>query len=103
MASEKQCERALEAFEDQLGSLPNVVGMGIVPEDEADPDSSGLAVGVYVTRKLPKEELEPDELIPQRLEYRDRRGRHTVKVRVIEQGEVQLEGAGADVIGKEPL
>ncbi len=108
MASEKLCERALEAHEGHLGLLPNVVGLGIVLEDEADPAARDLAVAVYVTKKLPKEDLEPVDRIPRSIEVRDRRGTHTVPVRVIEQGEVELEspsleGLGLEMPGKDPL
>ena len=91
MASDKLCERALEAHEEHLGSLPNVVGLGIVPESEPNQASHDLAVAVYVTKKLPKERLRLEDLIPRSLEVRDRRGTHAVPVRVIEQGEVELE------------
>lgn len=102
MATEAQCERALEANEGRLGLLPNVVGLGIVPEDEDDPTSRSLAVAVYVTKKIPKEELEPGERIPGTLGIpggRGHPGSRRVPVRVIEQGEVELETFGLETPG----
>lgn len=102
MATEAQCERALEANEDRLGSLPNVVGLGIVQEDEDDPTSHGLAVAVYVTKKVPKGELKPEERVPPTLiipsRYEGDRSRQ-VPVRVIEQGEVELESFDLETPG----
>ena len=102
MASEEQCERALEANEGRLGSLPNVVGLGVVPEDEDDPTSRRLAVAVYVTKKVPKEELEPEERIPKTLRIPGRggrRGSRRVPVRIIEQGEVEFESFSLETPG----
>lgn len=102
MATEAQCELALEANEDRLGSLPNVVGLGIVPEDDDDPASRRLAVAVYVTKKVPKGDLKPEERIPPSLSipspHKNRQSRR-VPVRVIEQGEVELESFDLEIPG----
>lgn len=115
--SEKLCEKALEQNEDRLSGLPNVVGLGIVSRQEDDPGADDLAVGVYVTKKVPRKQLARAERIPSRLRVTTRGGGYRlVPVRVIEQGEVVLEpksaaaGPGetepaesAPVLGKEPL
>ena len=53
--------------------------------------SSDLAVAVYVVKKLPLEELAPNEVIPSLLEVRQGKRVAKVRTRVIEQGEVSLE------------
>ena len=61
---EETCERALDQHEAHLASRQNVVGLGIVRLDEADDSDGDLAVAVYVSRKLPLDELPPEEVIP---------------------------------------
>lgn len=104
--SEKLCERALEQNEDRLSGLPNVVGLGIVSRKEDEPDADDLAVAVYVSEKVPREDLSRAERIPTRLRVKSRGRYRMVPVRVIEQGEVSLEperSAAGPVLGKEPL
>jgi hypothetical protein len=49
-------------FEDQLMTLPNVTGVGIGEH------SGREIIIVFVSHKVPKEELDPRELIPKSLE-----------------------------------
>jgi hypothetical protein len=105
VAKEKSCERALAEHEDQLGALPNVTGLGIVPVVEGESGSSNLAVAVYVTHKVPMEELDEDEVIPKRLSYDADGETRWVPVKVIEQGPVSLERGPVEpgeTLGKEP-
>ena len=100
MASRTTCEHALDAYQEQLSALPNVVGLGIVSLDEKDITSNRLAVGVYVSHKKPRQELDDSERIPEYLEVREKGRARKVPVRVIEQGEITLEDKG---LGKETL
>jgi hypothetical protein len=91
MATERQVERALQRFEADLSRYPNVVGLGILPLDEAAPAPDAMALAVYVSRKLPERRLAKRDRIPKSVEI-DVRGRAVrVPTRVIEQGEVTLE------------
>ena len=96
MATLEQCELALDLYENRLGQLRNVVGLGIVPASELG-DDENLAVAVYVSRKVPASELRPEDLVPSRLEIAETGiagpgDLGKVPTRVIEQGEVSLEG-----------
>lgn len=92
MASESRARKALEEHEKKLITLPNVVGLGIVPLDRREPRSRDLAVAVYVRQKVPESELAEGELIPPYLELSGR-GRRVDRVptRVIETGEIEFE------------
>jgi hypothetical protein len=100
VAGKSILESVLDSYEDRLSSLPNVVGLGIVSLDEADMESEHLAVGVYVSQKIPQQELNESELIPKYLEVQEKGQILQIPIRVIEQGEVKLEDQG---IGKETL
>ncbi len=93
MATEAQCKKALDLYEDQLSQLENVVGLGIVPADESLEGSGtrDLAVAVYVKKKVSPRQLAPGEAVPPVLEVPRRGGTVNVPTRVIEQGEVTLE------------
>jgi len=96
MATEKQAKRALDVFERALTRRPNVVGLGIVPQGERG-SKGGMAIGVYVSKKLPQDHLGADELVPDHLEIPGKNGPVVVPTRVIEQGEVRLESLERDV------
>jgi hypothetical protein len=95
MATTPQIKRALEQFENDLSSRKNVVGLGIVPEDEKG-NGGKMAVAVYVTKKVDPKKLSPKDLLPKSLEIRGRAGAVKVPVRVIEQGKVELEPVGKE-------
>jgi len=90
MATQKQAKRALDLFEHSLSQRPNVVGLGIVPKDEQG-SKGGMAVGVYVSKKLSQDLLGADELVPDHLEIPGKNNSVVVPTKVIEQGEVRLE------------
>ena len=69
---------------------PNVIGLGIVPKGKRG-SKGGMAIGVYVSRKLPEDHVSADELVPDHLEIPGKHGPVVVPTRVIEQGEVRLE------------
>ena len=100
MASKATFEHALDEYDEQLSGFPNVVGLGIVSFDEKNIKSKRLAIGVYVSHKVPRQELDESELIPEYLEVHERGRAQKLPVRVIEQGEITLEDQG---IGKETL
>jgi hypothetical protein len=93
MATEAQCKRALDLFEEDLSARKNVVGLGIVPAtDEAGKGGKPqMAVAVYVTKKVPENKLAAKDLVPKTLQVRTARGEVTVPTRVIEEGEFKLE------------
>jgi hypothetical protein len=95
MATEAQCQRALDLFEDELSLRQNVVRSGIVPTDQESPSHrGGMAVAVYVVKKLPSSRLSPRDLVPETLRLPSKRGIVEVPTRVIEQETLRLETAG---------
>lgn len=48
--------------------LPNVVGVGVGPKTVKGNPTGVMAIKVYVSRKLPKEELSESELVPEQIE-----------------------------------
>ena len=99
MATRSQCKRALDVFEDRLSSLKNVVGLGIVPAQDA-PSPTGkqdLSLGVYVTKKLPVDQLSPAHVVPPILMLRSRGKDIPVKTRIIEIGAVSLESPDGQI------
>jgi hypothetical protein len=70
---------ARRRHEDRLLALPNVIGVGTGRDDETGAE----VIQVYVQRKVPRRELEPDEVIPSALDE--------VPVRVVPLGEVTAE------------
>jgi hypothetical protein len=96
MATRAQSQKALELFETQLSSRPNVVGLGIVPLDEQAGGQQQMAVAVYVDKKVPLQKLKADQVVPQMLEVPGKGGPIHVPTRVIEQGKVELEGFGKE-------
>ena len=90
MASRSQAQKALQLHEESLSGRKNVVGLGIVPADEAS-GSKDLAVAVYVTKKLPLSKLKKEQVVPESLAVPGKSGTVQVPTRVIEQGKVELE------------
>ncbi len=93
MATQSQCERALDLFEEDLSRRKNVVGLGIVSADSDDlaAGRQGLAVAVYVRKKMPASRLSEKDRVPEILCVPGRNGSVQVPTRVIEQGEVRME------------
>jgi hypothetical protein len=96
MATTPQIKRALDQFEDELCRRKNVVGLGIVPESMKSKGAGKMAVAVYVTKKVDPAKLSPRDLLPRSLKIRGRSGAIKVPIRVIEQGEVELEPVGKE-------
>lgn len=96
MATQAQCQKALDLHEQALSNRRNVVGLGIVPVEDVTkhPGRLDLAVAVYVKKKLPKSRLAVQDIVPEELEVRGKSGVVKVPTKVIEQGEVRLEPLG---------
>lgn len=92
MATRNHVRRAIELYQEQLAGYPNVTGIGVVPLKDHPEGPADLAVAVYVTRKVPSDELEPEERIPSMLEIPSRDGSRSVPTRVIATGDFELEG-----------
>jgi hypothetical protein len=93
--------KALEYHQERLMRLPNVVGLGITEDPERSKKGRpALAVGIYVSKRVPREELGPDEVIPKRLTLGKGTARW-VHTRVIESGPFKAEdeehGTGEEV------
>jgi hypothetical protein len=86
MASKMNCERALNRYEEMLGTLDHVVGLGIVPAEQ--PAGKEYAIAVYVAdRKVPGKIAS----IPKSLHLPSKKGDVLVPIRVIEQGPIAKE------------
>ena len=86
MATSKQAMAALNAYGDSLTRLQNVVGIGIVAVCDDRPEEQ--AVGVYVERKVPIEELDLAEVVPSVLVLEPDSLKLKIPTRVIEQGRI---------------
>ncbi len=95
MATKAQCESALRIYTETLLAFKNVVGVGTAPLAEADspptessapatPAAAEFAVVIHVSRKVPLEELEEDDVLPAFLQVRDATGLYKVPTRVVE-------------------
>ena len=67
-----------------------MVGLGIVPKHDGVAED-GMAIGVYVSKKLPQDRLSADDRVPDSVEIPGKKNSVTVPTRVIEEGEVRLE------------
>jgi hypothetical protein len=83
-------------FETELSNRPHVVGLGIVPLEEKSGGQEQMAVAVYVDKKVPLTKLKAEHVVPQMLEVPGKKGTIRVPTRVIEQGQVELEGLGKE-------
>ena len=88
MASEREARRALDLHERELSTLPNVVGLGVRPDETGE---GGYQVAVYVSRKLPAQDLAPDEVLPETLDVPSGDHAVAVPVTVVETGEFTFE------------
>ena len=91
MASRSHVERAIEQYQEELGRYPNVTGIGVVPVSDDSEGPTDLAVAVYVTKKVPRDQLRAEERIPPSLEITSRDGSRSIPTRVIATGEFALE------------
>ncbi len=71
MIEEKELERVRAvkaAYEKELMRKANVVGVGIGLRRRRGQSTGELAIVVSVTRKVPLEELAPEDVVPRELE-----------------------------------
>ena len=88
MASQREAERAANLYERELSALPNVVGIGVQPVAGR---SAEYEVAVYVSKRIPRKQLAPEEAIPEVLEVPAGDDRVSVPVTIIESGEFMFE------------
>lgn len=101
MATPREAQRAAELHADDLSAYPNVVGIGTRPVDEAATGGGGAdhAVAVYVSHKVPVEQLKAQQRLPAYVEVPERDGTRRVPVVVIESGVIEPETGGAAQTG----
>lgn len=87
MADEGETKAILAEHEDELTSLPNVVGVGIVSDETA---ATGGAVAVYVNVKRPESQLRAEDIVPRTLTSVIGGKRVETPTRVIEVGEIKF-------------
>ena len=96
MATARQATRAAQMHADDLSAYPNVVGIGTRRvDDDATKATEGTdiehAVAVYVSRKVPADQLDDDERLPAYVEVPEPSGTERVPVVVIETGVIEPE------------
>ena len=67
-AAYQHMRQVMAAHKDELLAKPNVVGVGVGLRERGGVRTDTLAIVVLVDRKLPREMLAPEALIPQELE-----------------------------------
>lgn len=69
MATPQQARQAADQHADDLSTYPNVVGVGTRPVEEASAGTADQhAVAVYVSRKVPGQQLRDRERLPATVE-----------------------------------
>ncbi|HSK24479.1 MAG TPA: hypothetical protein VK906_14935 [Egicoccus sp.] len=87
MATPQQARQAADQHANDLSAYPNVVGIGTQPVTEASEGTDdGHAVAVYVDRKVPDDQLRPDERLPASVEVAAAGATARVPVVVVEVG-----------------
>lgn len=81
---------------DDLSAYPNVVGIGTLRVDDDAPAArksteAEHAVAVYVSRKVPGEQLDDEERLPAYVEVPEPGGTERVPVVVVESGVIEPE------------
>ena len=65
---QKTLEQVKKDHASDLLKKPGVVGLGIGEKEVKGKSTSKLCLKVYVKKKLPKKELSPDQIIPNKIE-----------------------------------
>ena len=86
MANRPLCQRALKRYGHDLSRMPNNVGIGIVPcrSGVRFLRETEFAVAVYVSQKLPVEDLPRENVIPKVLQVMHKGNAVDVPVRVLD-------------------
>ena len=100
MATARQASRAAQMHADELSAYPNVVAIGTRRVDDDPPAATKgtepeHAVAVYVSRKVPAEQLDDDERLPAYVEVPGTGGAERVPVVVVESGVIEPEDTTA--------
>ncbi|MFN0151203.1 MAG: hypothetical protein ACKVU1_10925 [bacterium] len=83
MTTREECQRAIAIYESALLEFKNVESVAIVDDED------GHSVGIIVSRKIPYDDLEEDDLLPAYLQLIDSlKGVIRVKTRVIARDDV---------------
>jgi hypothetical protein len=93
MATGPQAQRAADLHADDLSAYPNVVGIGTRPVIE-EPSATGgdaYAVAVYVSRKVPADQLDARQRLPDHVEVAEPGGVERVPVIVVAIGAIEPE------------
>lgn len=86
-AAKKDVRRALEAHQDRLERLPNVVGLGVTEDPVASAAGQvSFVVTVYVSKKVSEVDLLEHERVPKQLQTGGKGSGVRVPTRVIESG-----------------
>ncbi len=80
---ERRAQEAKRAHEDELMRKANVVGVGVGLVQRRGAPTSGVGVIVLVRRKVPADQLAPDDIIPSTL--------NDVPVDVREVGDISIQ------------
>ncbi len=98
MTTREECERAISIYQSALLEFKNVEGVAIVDDEidtreriagEAVVPAAGYSVAIIVSRKIPYDELEEDDLLPSYLQLIDSlKGVVRVRTRVIARSDV---------------
>jgi hypothetical protein len=95
MATARQATRAAQMHAEDLSAYPNVVAIGTRRVDDDVSATKGTeaehAVAVYVSRKVPGEQLDDEERLPAYVEVPEPGGTERVPVVVIESGVIEPE------------
>lgn len=65
---QKTLEQVKKDHASDLLKKPGVVGLGIGEKEVKGKSTGKLCLKVYVEKKLPKKELSPDQIIPNKIE-----------------------------------
>lgn len=97
MATARQATRAAQMHADDLSAYPNVVAIGTHRVDDAPATKTTKgteaehAVAVYVSRKVPGEQLNDEERLPAYVDVPEPGGTVRVPVVVVESGVIRPE------------
>ena len=102
-----QAKAIKEKHADRLKSFPNVIGVGVGRELAGGKPTGRVAIRVYVRKKLPKDQLAPNAVLPDTIEglpvdviedefriHQDRLGANTFLVGGISVGNLIVGGSG---------
>lgn len=66
-SKEAQLLATMEKYQTEIMELENVVALGIGEKQRAKQSLNRLCIKVYVSQKVPEDQLSPDQVIPKSL------------------------------------